>query len=76
MDLLEEHSYISLISLCNVVRIITEWFLLGGGSDGRRPGGWSAMLVLFCLTSVLVMQVSFLCEKSLSGSLKFDVKLK
>lgn len=76
MDLLEEHSYISLISLCNVARIIIDWFLWGGGSDSRRPGGWSAMLVLFCLTSVLVTQATFLCEKSLSGSLKFDVKLK
>ena len=34
------------------------------------------MLAVFCLTNVLVTQVCFLCENSLSGSLKIYIKLK
>lgn len=60
------------------VPVVGEWFPLGGNRDWKKAWGegWSGMLVIFCLITMLVTQLYFLCENLLSGVLRIYVKLE
>lgn len=76
MDLLKEHASITSIHLYSACsydgRVVPSERV---AVTERSHGGWSGTSAIFCLSSVLVTQVCFLCGNPLSGVLRVYVKL-